>query len=330
MSDSDQMEFFPTSSPEDSPAKTSAKPVYEQEYQEPDLDSGPTSANLLAMYDLDLHFWKTSQHSLLATADDGLDEWQETWPRSGIAVCGTAYRLPNLAHTITEIASGLLPTPTAQDYGSNRSPTTGAATRPSLGTMARHEMWPTPLAAEGGPDYAKIERGNRQSGKGLSLATTVNLRAETFPTPTATDHKGRGKGSYDRHKGLDNHVKIWPTPTSVHNNPQVRGEGKTIGTKRGTTLAGAARKFPTPTARDSKGGYNTKSLTRKDGKSRTLDGLPNAVLDGKGTETVTGSLNPDWVEWLMGFPVGHTDLSSSETPSYLSWPSYMAEPSSNT
>lgn len=29
---------------------------------------------------------------------------------------------------------------------------------------------------------------------------------------------------------------------------------------------------------------------------------------------VGGSLNPRWVEWLMGFPVGWTDLSSSETP----------------
>ena len=28
-----------------------------------------------------------------------------------------------------------------------------------------------------------------------------------------------------------------------------------------------------------------------------------------------GQLNPTWVEWLMGFPLGWTDLSASETPS---------------
>lgn len=28
-----------------------------------------------------------------------------------------------------------------------------------------------------------------------------------------------------------------------------------------------------------------------------------------------GKLNPMWVEWLMGFPLGWTDLSASETPS---------------
>ena len=27
-----------------------------------------------------------------------------------------------------------------------------------------------------------------------------------------------------------------------------------------------------------------------------------------------GQLNPTWVEWLMGFPTGWTDLEASETP----------------
>ena len=27
-----------------------------------------------------------------------------------------------------------------------------------------------------------------------------------------------------------------------------------------------------------------------------------------------GKLNPEWVEWLMGFPIGWTDLEASETP----------------
>lgn len=26
-------------------------------------------------------------------------------------------------------------------------------------------------------------------------------------------------------------------------------------------------------------------------------------------EELNGSLNPDWVEWLMGFPIGHTSLT---------------------
>ena len=29
---------------------------------------------------------------------------------------------------------------------------------------------------------------------------------------------------------------------------------------------------------------------------------------------VAGQLNPTWVEWLMGFPIGWTELNASETP----------------
>jgi hypothetical protein len=29
----------------------------------------------------------------------------------------------------------------------------------------------------------------------------------------------------------------------------------------------------------------------------------------------TGSLNPTWVEWLMGYPAGWTDCGDSGTPS---------------
>jgi hypothetical protein len=66
--------------------------------------------------------------------------------------------------------------------------------------------------------------------------------------------------------------------------------------------------MPTPQAHLSKeGGYpaeyrrNTLSLTAE---AQIADGLPPA----------SGSLNPEWVEWLMGFPEGWTDLNPSETP----------------
>lgn len=32
-----------------------------------------------------------------------------------------------------------------------------------------------------------------------------------------------------------------------------------------------------------------------------------------------GQLNPDWVEWLMGWPIGWTDLNPLETDRFLSW-----------
>jgi len=45
-------------------------------------------------------------------------------------------------------------------------------------------------------------------------------------------------------------------------------------------------------------------LTRKNGKDRSNDRRDHALQASEGS----GALNPPWVEWLMGFPTGHTDL----------------------
>jgi hypothetical protein len=84
-------------------------------------------------------------------------------------------------------------------------------------------------------------------------------------------------------------------------------------------------RWPTPTTRDYKGAYSEQSQTAK---PRNL--LPDAVKrvptptahDAKGNgfkgqlqTEISGQLNPTWVEWLMGFPLGWTDLGPSVTRS---------------
>jgi hypothetical protein len=113
--------------------------------------------------------------------------------------------------------------------------------------------------------------------------------------------------------------------------------------------------WSTPTRRDWKGTNAPEGLTRKDGKSR-LDQLPNAVAYG-GTQTQqkwmtpqardwkgpsgraykgeakdqpsqtqqAGQLNPSWVEWLMGWPIGWTDSKPLETDKYLSVQQWHSE-----
>ena len=61
----------------------------------------------------------------------------------------------------------------------------------------------------------------------------------------------------------------------------------------GLNLRTAVKQLPTPTARDWRSGTGTK---KRDGHA---PGLP---------EVVQGQLSPDWVEWLMGWPVGWTSL----------------------
>ena len=61
--------------------------------------------------------------------------------------------------------------------------------------------------------------------------------------------------------------------------------------------------LPTPRASDYKGA--TSPLAAKKAKDRGFTpNLPEAISEISGG----GQLNPMWVEWLMGFPLGHTDL----------------------
>ena len=61
--------------------------------------------------------------------------------------------------------------------------------------------------------------------------------------------------------------------------------------------------WPTPTRADATMG----DLKGKEYKP----GVNHALKLG---QVAGGQLNPEWVEWLMGFPLGWTDLELSETP----------------
>lgn len=63
---------------------------------------------------------------------------------------------------------------------------------------------------------------------------------------------------------------------------------------------GVLQNIPTPSATMAKGS-SVAALTRKNGKSRVRDRLDHFVMHQSG-----GPLNPVWVEWLMGWPIGWT------------------------
>jgi hypothetical protein len=68
--------------------------------------------------------------------------------------------------------------------------------------------------------------------------------------------------------------------------------------------------WPTAASRDYKGGRSAEALAASGRSER--NNLNDAVNSANGA---VGSLNPTWVEWLMGYPSGWTDLRDSETPS---------------
>jgi hypothetical protein len=66
--------------------------------------------------------------------------------------------------------------------------------------------------------------------------------------------------------------------------------------------------LPTPTVNDGQNRFNPSSQIK-----RKSPGLAAIHCDQNG-----GQLNPQWVEWLMGYPIGWTELNASVTPWFQS------------
>ncbi|HEX8894444.1 MAG TPA: hypothetical protein VF783_14030 [Terriglobales bacterium] len=139
-----------------------------------------------------------------------------------------------------------------------------------------------------------------------------------WPTPQAHDAQ---KGYADRvgrfgttHGGrnLNDEVKMWPTP-NARDWKGAPGKGCMERGGRQSSLPAAIKMWPTPCASASKGS-SPAALTRKDGRDRSNDRIDHAVMASDG-----GQLNPEWVEWLMGWPIGHTALKPLETDKYREW-----------
>lgn len=106
-------------------------------------------------------------------------------------------------------------------------------------------------------------------------------------------------------------VRLWPTPTTDSASQRTKQYKQ-----GGLPLAMAAAMWPTPKATDYKGSGPAGSKSAEhDLKKHNLKGMVmfyptrRNMSQGNG-----GQLNPTWVEWLMGFPIGWTDLNASETP----------------
>jgi hypothetical protein len=169
------------SSRQDSRARISHSLALAPDLPENVRDSSGRYYEPFAWFDPKSRSWRTWQRCLV----EGWEVFSGTWPRSGMMRSGIAYRRQPLVLLTKGTASGSsLPTPCATDYGTNRSLSSGAATRPSLQMMARHELWPTPMAAD-----ARGSSGVPRAGKQVQLADAVRR----WPTPRASDgtHGGR-------------------------------------------------------------------------------------------------------------------------------------------
>jgi hypothetical protein len=151
----------------------------------------------------------------------------------------------------------------------------------------------------------------------VSMPTTDETECSSSPplwaTPIAANSKGtsrppsKGGGSRD----LRQDVRLWPTPLAqeAKHAELTEWEMKTdhLATKYSLRVQAAKSMWPTPTSRDHKGGYQGGRI--RNGKV-SMDTLDVAVQYTSNPEKTGGSLNPQWVEWLMGYPSGWTDLEA--------------------
>ena len=148
-------------------------------------------------------------------------------------------------------------------------------------------LWRTPMAADGTHNHC-LAPSVLEGRTTLTLTNQVKGCAQgLWPTPRASDHIG-GPVNPER---VSQNSQGWTTTR------------KKTGARYGATLPDVVNKmqkmWPTPTAQDAKNNGGPSQMER--------NSLPLNAEAG-------GSLNPTFVEWLMGYPTGWTDCEDLETP----------------
>lgn len=235
-----------------------------------------------------------------------------TWPASLARYDPASHSLKTAQHSLIEDLTGC--SVTLPRWGSMRN---GACyQQPMWGRITTGNVsgfWATPAASD-------ATRGGTITPNmtGQSLVQMVNTPT-TWPTPQARDY--RSGDAPDSPRAIRkqaagwspnlNDVVLWPTPTVCGNNNR-----KGSSPKAGDGLATAVTMWPTATATAYKGW--SPNHNRADTDDR-LDYSVERQGYQPGQQTPPMRLNPNWVEWLMGWPIGHTGLKPLETGRYHEW-----------
>jgi hypothetical protein len=120
------------------------------------------------------------------------------------------------------------------------------------------------------------EKGYDNNNQWCSLAAQVKHMDKILPTPNKRDHKGA--------TGWENQSCL---PRQIED-----------------------LILPTPAARDYRGANSLEHLKKESDNRNHLDQLPNAIaLHGESTGM---KLQPAFVEWMMGYPPGWTDIGPND------------------
>lgn len=132
----------------------------------------------------------------------------------------------------------------------------------------------------------------------VSMPHTKETDSGLLHTPTATANQ----------MAPSMNSRWWPTPAAANaqqgaKSPELYHHCKKTGQSM-ITLVDEVRMWPTPQASDNRdrGHRGMPAIQRREAKGKQLN-LSMVVSE------TSGSLNPEWVTWLMGYPRGWTDLT---------------------
>jgi DNA (cytosine-5)-methyltransferase 1 len=169
-------------------------------------------------------------------------------------------------------------------------------TWPQWGLMRNGECW----------EQQTLAQTTRGTGFGF-----VPNGVDYFHTPNTTGLDG---GSNSR-KAL--RKRLLPTPDASQRGPTKDYNPQTK-SQSGRTLQSFAAKFPTPQSNDAKN-----AVVRH--RTKSLQVMLGGTIATDNPELIGGQLNPMWVEWLMGWPLGMTDLKPLATDKSPSVPQQPGE-----
>ena len=161
---------------------------------------------------------------------------------------------------------------------------------PKWGSMRSGECFPQPM----------LEQTIKEKEFGF-----VPNNETFFHTPCTTGMDG---GSNSR-KALKKRMEQWPTPRAQE--PARTSEGYGRGLKELVEGKTQIKRWPTPDANCGMRGTQETWLPIRPSGQPAQYSINQAVRDSDSTIT-GGKLNPMWVEWLMGWPLGWTDLKPLE------------------
>jgi hypothetical protein len=155
--------------------------------------------------------------------------------------------------------------------------------------------WPTPRA---------------QGSTTFSFGTpTLEMAVKLWPTPTVQDRENDGGASQNNRIPLNLAVKqhggtstrqTYPTPSASMMTEADMEQSRFAGDNPNRPTYREAKKYPTPVKADNHGHKQPGTLPGELG------------IQG-------GQLSPDWVEWLMNFPIGATSLQPLSVERFHAW-----------